>query len=326
MASIKDVAERAGVGRATVSRVINNTGYVAEETRNRVMEAMEELNYTPNELARNLFRNSSGIVAVLIPSISHPFFGAFVDYIEADLYERGFKTMICCSSNSIEEEKEYLDMLNRHIVDGIISGVHSLNVEDYAKINGPIVALDRYLGENIPVVAVNHEAGGCMAAEELMRCGCRNVVHFRGAEQFEAPFHKRHEAFEAVMKKNNITTYVFDVRWSGFHNKEVFDAIESLVTRGIEFDGIFGVDLDAVESLKACQHFGLKVPEDVKIVAYDGTYITEMTQPQLTAVVQPVEQVAKSVAHHISRMIKGRVYVDRSINLEMQLRKGGTTT
>ena len=115
-----------------------------------------ELDYTPNELARNLFREKTGIVALLVPSISHPFFAAFVEKAEEALHSRGYKTMLCNTAKEENAELEYLDMLNRHIVDGIISGVHSLEIEEYQKIKKPIVALDRYLGADIPVVAVSY--------------------------------------------------------------------------------------------------------------------------------------------------------------------------
>ena len=172
MASIRDVAKKANVGPATVSRVLNNSGYVSEESRRRIEQAMMELDYTPNELARNLFRKKTGIVALLVPSISHPFFAAFVEKAEEALHSRGYKTMLCNTAKEENAELEYLDMLNRHIVDGIISGVHSLEIEEYQKIKKPIVALDRYLGADIPVVAVNHEKGGRMAAEELAGENC----------------------------------------------------------------------------------------------------------------------------------------------------------
>ena len=116
MASIRDVAKKANVGPATVSRVLNSSGYVSEESRRRIEQAMMELDYTPNELARNLFRKKTGIVALLVPSISHPFFAAFVEKAEEALHSRGYKTMLCNTAKEENAELEYLDMLNRNIV------------------------------------------------------------------------------------------------------------------------------------------------------------------------------------------------------------------
>ena len=116
MASIKEVAQKAGVGVGTVSRVSNSTGYVSDETRIKVETAMKELNYIPNELARNLLSKKSGIVAIIIPKISHPFFAEVVLYAEAELMKKGYKTMICSTYSEQNYEKEYINMLNRHIV------------------------------------------------------------------------------------------------------------------------------------------------------------------------------------------------------------------
>ena len=134
MASIKDVAQKAGVGVGTVSRVLNNSGYVSDETREKIEEAMKNLQYTPNELARNLYHKKSGIIAVLVPTVEIPFFAELVHDIEAELYNEGFKIMLCNTDKAHNAELEYLDMLNRHIVDGVITGVHSLDVEEYKKI------------------------------------------------------------------------------------------------------------------------------------------------------------------------------------------------
>ncbi len=108
------------------------------------------------------------------------FFAEFVDYVEAELYKSGFKMMLCNTAKESNAEPEYLDMLRRHIMDGVITGVHSLDVDVYKGIQKPIVALDRYLGEMIPVVSVDHRMGGHLAAETLIANGCKQVLHFRG--------------------------------------------------------------------------------------------------------------------------------------------------
>ena len=293
MAGIKDVAKRAHVGVGTVSRMLNNSGYVAEETRKKIEIAMKELNYTPNELARNLYHKRTGIIAVLVPSVLNPFFAEFIDYAEAELYEAGFKMMVCNTENANNAELEYLDMLNRHIVDGVITGVHSLDVEEYQKLNKPIVALDRYLGDHIPVVAVNHREGGRLAAEELIRSGCRKILHFRGSEIVDSPYHERHIEFERIMKKNHIETCTYEMKWNRLDLAYYKEVVKDVFSKGMEFDGVFAVDALAIECMNETIRRHKKVPRDVKFVAYDGTFITELAEPRMTAIVQPVEDLAK---------------------------------
>lgn len=325
MAGIKDVAKRAGVGVGTVSRMLNDSGYVAEETREKIEIAMRELNYIPNELARNLYHKRTGIIAVLVPNVSNPFFSEFVDFVEAELYAAGYKMMLCNTVKASNAELEYLDMLNRHIVDGVITGVHSLDMEEYRKIRKPIVALDRYLGECIPVVTVNHKEGGRLAAEALINNGCKNILHFRGSTAVESPYHERHYEFERVMEENHIKTYFYELEWNRFDSKYYREAVEDVFSRGIEFDGVFAVDGLAIECMNEAIRRHRKVPGDVKVIAYDGTFITEIVEPRMTAVVQPIEGLAKEAVRLLSNLISGKEYHNKQVVLGVQLRKGNTT-
>ena len=141
MAGIRDVAKRANVSISTVSLVLNNNGYVSAETRANVLKAMKELKYVPNELARNLYHNRTNIVGIILPDILHPFFGTFAKYAEMELHKKGFKTMLCSTVRKDNGEKEYIDMLKRQMMDGIIMGTHTLDIQEYEELDKPIVSL-----------------------------------------------------------------------------------------------------------------------------------------------------------------------------------------
>jgi LacI family sucrose operon transcriptional repressor len=245
--------------------------------------------------------------------------------VEAALYEAGFKMMLCNTVKASNAELEYLDMLNRHIVDGVITGVHSLDAEDYQKINKPIVALDRYLGEHIPVVAVDHKEGGRLAAEALIRNGCKKILHFRGATEVESPYHERHYEFDRVMKKNQIETYSYELEWNRFDSEYYRKAVEDVFEKNIEFDGVFAVDALAIECMNEAIRRHHKVPKDIKFVAYDGTFITDMVEPKMTAVVQPIEGLARESVRLVCNLIGGKKYVNKQVVLGVEFRKGNTT-
>lgn len=326
MAGIRDVARRANVGATTVSRFLNDSGYVSEEARKKIESAIAELNYTPNELARNLFHKKTGIVAVLVPDIAHPFFGQFVKNVERKLYERGYKTMICNTANEKNSEMEYIDMLNRHIVDGIITGVHTLKVEEYLEIQKPIVALDRYLDDNIPVVGVDHYRGGQLAAECLIACGCKNVLQFQGARSVMTPSHERHIAFERVMRESGAKVYTSELEWNRFEESYFQSAVREAFSDYPEIDGVFGTDLLAITSIKELIRMGKRVPEDVKIVAYDGTYVTDMAIPSITAIVQPSELLAAESVRLLLNRIEGIPNLEKRVVLDVKLLIGETTS
>ena len=316
MAGIKDVAKRAGVGVATVSRMLNDSGYVSADARVKIEAAMKELDYTPNELARNLYRKKTGIIAVLVPNVSNPFFAEFIDKVEAELYKSGFKIMLCNTLKDVNAEEEYLDMLNRHIVDGVISGMSSLDESVYSKIHKPIVALDRYLGEDIPVVAVDHKEGGRKAAEVLIANGCRKVLHFRSAVQGESLYHDRHVEFQKVMEEHQIETYCYTLDWSRLDIAYYHQVVDDIFEQKIEFDGVFGVDRLAIECMNELIRRHKKIPRDVKIVSYDGTYITELVEPKVTAIVQPIDGLAEQSVKLLCELISGKKYKNKQIILK----------
>lgn len=325
MASIRDVARKANVGPSTVSRVLNNSGYVSDETREKIENAMIELNYTPNELARNLFHKKTGIIAVLVPSVANPFFAEFVECIESELYIYGYKTMLCNTVKEGNAELEYLDMLNRHIVDGVITGVHSLDVEVYKQIHKPIVALDRFIGEEIPVVAVDHKKGGKLAAEELLRCGCKSVLNFCGSKAIESPYLDRHTEFERIMEKHGVKVNTYELEWNRFEADYYEKVIKDVFSKKMEVDGVFGVDQIAIRFLNEAKRRNIDVPEEIKIVAYDGTFITGFTEPKLTVVAQPIDQLAKESVRLMLRLVNGKTYKNKKVLLEATLKQGNTT-
>ena len=300
MAGIKDVAKKAGVGVGTVSRMINDSGYVAEKTKAKILKAMEELDYTPNELARNLYHKRTGIIALLVPEIANPFFSEFISSVERELFSAGYKIMLCNTSNESNAERDYLNMLKRHIVDGVITGVHSLEIEEYGKIDKPIIALDRYLGENIPVVASNHKEGGRLAAEILVENGCKKVLHFIGETSVSSPYHERHKEFNRVMEQNNVEVISYTLKRNFMETGYYKEAVKEVFEKTTDFDGIFATDLPAIECMKEAVRRNKKIPDDLKIVAYDGTVVCELMEPEMTTIVQPIDELSKTIVELLS--------------------------
>jgi len=330
MAGIKDVAKLAGVGVGTVSRALNKTGYVSEETKKKINRAMVELQYTPNELARNLYHKKTGIIAVLVPDIAYPFFSDLVRAIESDLYEYGFKTMVCSTFMTQNYEREYIDMLDRYMVDGIITGVHSLDIEDYLKTDKPVVSFDRYLGKNIPVVGVNHWKGGTMAAERLIEAGCTHAVQFQGSKAVNSPSHDRHTAFARRMEDAKIPVVTYELEWNRFDEGYFKQVAEEVFLGNPQIDGAFGADLMAISYMKTALTYGKRIPEDLKIVAYDGTLLTTNIFPEVTSIVQPIETLSKKCTELIVKKIEGgdeekEDLKDIRIMVDVLLREGGTT-
>ena len=208
MASIRDVAKRANVAACTVSRVLNGTANVAPETRMKIEQAMKELNYIPNELARSMFKQKAGIVAMLVPDIRHPYFSSLARHIEDELYKNDCKLMLCSTGDDPEREKEYMKILRSNIVDGVIMGVNNQKPEAYAEFGKPLVMLDYYVNDEVPVVVSDHEMGGRLAAEEFIRSECRYVLHIGSeADTDRVLSYKSHRALRETLEEFAVIAY-----------------------------------------------------------------------------------------------------------------------
>ena len=184
MANIKNVANKAHVSVATVSRVINNKGYVNGETRKLVEDAIEDLNYIPNEFARSLFKKVSKTVGVIFPHLSNSFYYSVLEGIEEIAFEKGYKVMICNSHEDINRENEYLKQFVKYNIDGIIIGSNSDLLSRYKELQIPIVTIDRIIEEAIPSVTSDNVGGGYLAAEKLVNGGCQKYCSFSGSKYF----------------------------------------------------------------------------------------------------------------------------------------------
>lgn len=322
MATIQDVAKHAHVGVATVSRVLNGSGYVKAETKERIMQAIKELNYSPNEMARNLYFKRTGIVAIIIPQIAHPFFAEFVDAVITDLEKVNYKAMICNTWDESHYELQYLDMLKRNMVDGIIFGAHSLDVEKYQNIDRPIVALDRELGGGIPCVCADHITGGRIAAETLLKAGCKNVLQFCGTKEVSTPSFLRHEMFSKVMMENGCQCRNYTMSRNGFSYEYFRQITADALSKYPDIDGVFATDVIVMSYIRQALSKGIRIPEDIKAVSYDGTSASDLSGVPLTTIMQPISQLASECVRMMMDLIQSKPIENTMVTLPVSLRKG----
>lgn len=303
MASINDVAKRANVAKSTVSLVLNNNGYVSKETRLKVEKAISELNYIPSQIGRNLSHNRTNLIGIIIPDAAHPFYGSFIKYAEEALYHKGYKTMICATIEKENMEQEFLDMLKSHTMDGIIMGAHSLLQEQYKKLKQPIVAFDRNLGNGIPLVQADHNRGGYLAAEIFEECGCKNIVQVSGARIVNTPAHEYHISFEKALNNKGISVNCIEMPHNAFNEEDFIKTAEMLFDLYPGADGIFGADLLILACIREAARRNKK--NQVKFVAYDGTYVTRLCEKTIDAIVQPVKEMSYVCAEIMDILVKG---------------------
>lgn len=323
MASIRDVAVRAGVGIGTVSRTLNNSGYVSEETRLRIMKAVEEIGYKPSAIATNMVKKRTGIIGVMVPNLEHPFFAKIMKHIENELYKQGYKCLICNTLDIVNRQKSFIDMLDSRAVDGIISCVDEL--PDFSNsTRGAIVSFDRNSDAGVPIVRSDHEMGGRLVAELFIKKGCKKVCQFTAGLDKKRTANIRHEVMKEVLEEAGVEVISVITAWDALsysYNKEMVHNYWDIIER---VDGIMTTDIGALSCLAVAQKKGFRIPNDLCIVAYDGTEITELSYPELTVIQQNCPEIARRCVETVIKMIDGEKVPELEL-VPVKLIERGTT-
>ncbi|MCL7747974.1 LacI family DNA-binding transcriptional regulator [Halalkalibacter alkaliphilus] len=332
MVNIKDVAKKAGVSVTTVSRVINNRGYIGKETRKKVEKAMADINYSPNQIARALQKSQSYLLGVIVPDSEHPFFAELIKNIELYAYKNNYKLLLCNSLDEAEKETNYIGMLRENRVDGIIMCSQTLDVEEYKKVDLPIVSFDRIMSNDIPYVGSDNFNGGRVATKHLVDSGCQKLLHLSGPLDLDMLPNRRSDAFKLVCMEHDIPYKIIEEEYSRdtfsfFEHHEKF--IEEKVSKELlTYDGVFcSNDILAYALYIHAQKRGINVPEQLKIVGYDFNSFTRMLQkPKLTTVKQPVDRIGRELCSTLINMIEDKDGEKRNNTIvDIELIRGETT-
>lgn len=310
MATIKDVAARAGVSVNTTSRVLNNRGYLSEETIRKVHKAMEELDYQPSAIARALVTHQTKLIGVLVPSISHPFFAACLDALERYASRKGYRLLVCNSLRDNEKEQEYIDSLRANNVAGVVISTRSDNLLPF--LGGmPAVTFERVLGSGIPAIMCDNNLGGRLAAEELCAKGCQHPAIITGSPKVRLPADARSAGFAQACAEHQVIPLFYSTEEADFKHLDYTLAISRLFYEHPECDGIFATsDVIGAQCIRYCVTHGRRVPEDVKIVGFDDLLIASLTTPPLTTIHQPVNRMCKALIDTLDDLINHKTVQD----------------
>ncbi len=310
-AKLQDVAALAGVSVTTVSRVINQKGYLSQKTIEKVHAAMKELNYYPNSLARSLQGKSTKLVGLIFPNIDTIFYAELVNNLEQILFAKGYKTIICNSERDATKEADYLNMLQSNQVEGVIAGAHNLNYADYERVTAPVISFDRYIGENIPIVSSDNYQGGRLATETLLKSHSAKPWMITGANDPNSPTYLRYQAFMDVTKERGLEGHVTKIP-KDFSQIRKQLKIKALLTEERP-DAIFcSDDLTALLVMNTAEELGLSIPDDLRIVGYDGTNFIQTYVPQLTTIAQPIRDLAELLVDVLLQQIDHSLEVKKN--------------
>jgi len=310
--TIYDVAKKAGVSIATVSRVLNNSNVVSEKTRQRVKRAIEELNYTPNVIASALTKKSTLTLGLLIPDISNPFSSELSRGVEDASNDFGFNTVICNTDYCPEKETTYISLLRQKSVDGFIistADYNDENVIELLKDDVPLVLLGRDIEETegypIDIVGSDNIKGGYIATKHLIDLGHKKIACLLGPPRIKVNL-EREIGYLRAMEEANLKVYKNLVGYGDFKLEFGYKKTLEFFKGPLKPTAIFAAnDLTALGAIRAIKELGLSVPEDVSVVGYDNTILAEMTDPPLTTVSQQMRKMGYLATELLIKRIKG---------------------
>ncbi|MGN7382425.1 Catabolite control protein [Chlamydia abortus] len=310
MISIKDVAKHAGVSVATVSRVLNNSGYVGQDTRIKVEKAIKELNYKPNEVARSLFKKQSSAIGLIVPDITNPFFPELARAVEDTAIQLGYNVILCNSDEDENKEQNYLDVLQQQYVKGIIVSSNTMTAKQIEQLNIPVVSIDRVISKGLPTIVVENKKGAMMATRFLQSKGCRRIGHIKGTSGV-VNAEERCEGYKEIVggepwfKETYITEGQYDMQSS-------IQAALELLQRHPDIDGIFAAnDIMAIGAIKAAYQLGRKVPQDIAIIGFDGISLSKATTPELTTIQQPIYEMGEKATKMLVSLMERQQTVEQ---------------
>jgi LacI family transcriptional regulator len=316
--TMKDVAQEAGVALGTVSKVFSGAP-VGEAYRERVEAAAAKLNY---RVSRGKGKGGK-TVAVLLPSVNHPFFAALAQHIGAALRAQDCRMALYITGSQPENERQSLRQLRQDRVDGVIAFTHNatLPVEDETL---PIISIDRCLGHQIPCVSSDNYGGGRLAAEKLLQLGCRKLAFLRMGSPELGETDKRGDGFEAVCRSRGVDYQV--CRINDTEPIELFRAffLSHMSGGKLDFDGVFcSTDLLAWRVKNMLGELGVVAPLDVQIIGFDGVRRFGGEELYCSTIVQPVEEMART---SVDLLLGGdRSHIPALVCLPVRYAPGGTT-
>lgn len=305
---IKDVAERASVSVATVSRVLNGDPSVDPQFRERVRKAVAELGYRPNRLARNLRRQQMEALGIVVPDIEDPHFAEVVRIIEGIAIERGYRVMVCNTDEDEVRQAACLRMLADERVGGIVlSPADSAgDISHLRDLGIPVVAIDRVLARaQTDLIVADNALGARLATQRLIDAGHRRIAFVGGRAELESPSELK-KGYVAAIEAAGLR----ELLASGASRREAARVAVTMLLGGADPPTALIVtnNLMALGAMQAVRDCGLRVPGDVAIIAVDDPDWAELLDPPLSVLAQPIHTMASHAADVLIRRIRGEEF------------------
>jgi len=321
--TIKDVAKKAGVGLGTVSRVLNNHPSVSEETRKKVLDAIKELDYNPNAIARSLKVKYTKSIGVMIPDISSAFYPDIVRGIEDIANEYKYNIILLNTDLKREKEKEALIMLKEKKVDGILFISNTISEKlkrDFKKINIPIVLIATKDDESeFYSVTIDNERAAYEATKYLIKLGHKRIAMLAGKKEDPNAGIPRINGYKRALEESGLKLDENIIFYGDYKFKSGYQNMLKIIKLKDKPTAIFSAsDTMAVGAASCAMQHGFKVPDDFSIIGFDGVELAEYFYPPITTVKQPRYEMGAKGMEMLIKILQGED-VEREVQLDFEL-------
>lgn len=310
MPTIHDVAKRAGVAPITVSRVINNSGYFSDETRERVLKAVAELGYVPNLVARSLRSKRTNTLALILTDITNPFFTTLARGVEDAASDAGFTVIFCNTDESEAEEARYLQVLLQKQVDGFLlvpAQSKAGAVETIRQHGEPVVVLDRRIPtNNVDIVRCDSEGGAYELTRLLVSLGHRQIAALSGPHGVSTA-EDRVAGYRRALQETEIPVDEKMIFFGEFSQQGGYESTHQALSLYPRPTALFAANnFIAIGAMKALQDADLKVPKDISLVGFDDLPPAMISSPFFTVVSQPAYEMGRQATHLLLERLSGK--------------------
>lgn len=310
--TISDVAREAGVSITTVSRVLNNNYPVRKETREKIENVIEKLNYKPNVAARSLILKKTAMVGVIVPGITNLFFPTIVEEIDASLKHRGYSISLCNTGGDDEVEVDLVENIMARNMDGMIvidPALENLENGYYEEINKriPMIIINGNVnGFRCNFVSYDEEVGTKEAFDYLLKLGHKKIAFVRGERS--ASYDLKEKIYKTFMQDQKLA-YEKIINVGMGNSMDVVEKAQTIFEKMLGSEerptAVFACnDLMAVGIINACKRQGLSVPEDMSVIGFDNTLVSNITQPKITTVDLHMKDIGKTAALELMDMME----------------------
>lgn len=314
---MRDIAKKLNISLMTVSRALNDKGYVKEKTYKKILETAKELGYIPNALAKGLALNKTFNIGLVITDISNPFFSKTTKVIQEEALKNGYHITLFSTNESLEAEKEALYTIMEQRCAGVLLTTTSKDfslVYDLKKKGLPIVLINRRPNrEDLDYVVCDNKKGAFLAINYLLELGHRNIAHITGAP-FISSVSEKTEGYKAAFKKKGLDINPKLIFESEISLRGSYDTTLKVLDSNPEITAIFTyTDWMAIGVMKALNERNIKIPKDISLVGYDNIEVSQFLKVPLTTIDQPINLMAKKAIEILLSMINskgenGKVY------------------